>query len=120
MDDRDRAMLQDMADLRARNEALVAELAEIRRRYHDDVREAVAIEVGCTRSHPHELMGPVCELRTDLVRSEARVKQMEDVVEAAEKYLSECLPHPCPDLALRLSYRDVLRKALAKAKGEGG
>jgi len=45
MTDRERALMQDMADLRARNEALVAELAEIRRRYHDDVREAVAIEV---------------------------------------------------------------------------
>ena len=45
MTDRERALMQDMADLRARNDTLMAELAEIRRRYHDDVRDAVAIEV---------------------------------------------------------------------------
>ena len=40
------------------------------------------------------------------------LRRLWKVEDAARRYLSECLPHPCPDLALRAHYREKLRKAM--------
>lgn len=54
-------------------------------------------------------------------RLNAKVSELEALVaglrDSINKYKSECLPHPCPDLALRAMYRRQMFKA-AEARKE--
>lgn len=54
---------------------------------------------------------PLCHICLGLALR-ASEKRCEVLAEAVKKYLSECRPHPCPDLALRARYRDELRAAI--------
>ena len=50
-------------------------------------------------------------------KAEAKVSELEGMVaglrDSIKKYKSECLPHPCPDLALRATYREQISKVYA-------
>lgn len=64
-----------------------------------------------TRSHLEHSMADILNYLHEVMEY---AEKLEAVEKAAREYLSECQPHPCPDLALRAQYRSDLRKALSK------
>ncbi len=49
----------------------------------NQLREQLA-SLGCTRSHPHENMSPICELKTELARANNQLAIAQGAREAAE------------------------------------
>ena len=124
LDIRDRSNLKSRAELKV---ALRAAKESDRKELEEKDRRIAELLSGCTRSHPHELMNPMCELRTDVARLTNHLATCQAEKEALEKKLAEqqaVIIHAAkcfPTTLGKYTERDTteLTKLLAAARQQG-